>query len=187
MLVVPAHGQSPSDELVLLLEAMHSFQARYEQLGQDEAQSGELWLQRPNRFRITVNPPLSQTIVSDGQSMWIHDLDLEQVIISNLEDVDENIPLLLFAGDPGQFKDSYEVEKFATGTQVWFVLKAVEDNPAIVGVTIAFEEELPTRLTFQTAMKQTTVINFFETSDDETDVALYQYAVPDGIDIIDDR
>jgi outer membrane lipoprotein carrier protein len=34
---------------------------------------------RPNRFRFHYRKPFEQTIVADGQTLWLHDVDLNQV------------------------------------------------------------------------------------------------------------
>ena len=41
--------------------------------------SGTFEFQRPGRFRFVYGKPLAQTIVADGQTLWLHDLDLNQV------------------------------------------------------------------------------------------------------------
>ncbi|MEK9803247.1 MAG: outer-membrane lipoprotein carrier protein LolA, partial [Curvibacter sp.] len=41
--------------------------------------SGTFEFQRPGRFRFVYGKPLPQTIVADGQTLWLHDPDLNQV------------------------------------------------------------------------------------------------------------
>ncbi len=41
--------------------------------------SGSFEFQRPNRFRFNYKKPFEQTIVADGQTLWLHDVDLNQV------------------------------------------------------------------------------------------------------------
>lgn len=41
--------------------------------------SGSFEFQRPGRFRFVYGKPLAQTIVADGQTLWLHDIDLNQV------------------------------------------------------------------------------------------------------------
>lgn len=41
--------------------------------------AGSFEFQRPNRFRFTYRKPFPQTIVADGQTLWLHDPDLNQV------------------------------------------------------------------------------------------------------------
>ncbi len=40
---------------------------------------GSFEFQRPNRFRFIYRKPFPQTIVADGQTLWLHDPDLNQV------------------------------------------------------------------------------------------------------------
>ena len=46
--------------------------------------SGSFEFARPNRFRFAYAKPFEQLIVSDGQKVWIHDLDLNQVSVRRL-------------------------------------------------------------------------------------------------------
>lgn len=41
--------------------------------------SGTFEFQRPGRFRFVYQKPFEQTIVADGQSLWLYDTDLNQV------------------------------------------------------------------------------------------------------------
>lgn len=41
--------------------------------------SGTLEFQRPGRFRFVYRKPFEQVLVADGQMLWLHDVDLNQV------------------------------------------------------------------------------------------------------------
>jgi outer membrane lipoprotein carrier protein len=41
--------------------------------------SGTFAFDRPGRFRFDYTKPFEQTIVADGQTLWLHDVDLNQV------------------------------------------------------------------------------------------------------------
>ena len=41
--------------------------------------SGTVEVQRPGRFKFVYLKPFEQTIVADGKTLWLHDLDLNQV------------------------------------------------------------------------------------------------------------
>ena len=179
--------ESPAVQLVTRLENLNAFSARYEQTGDTDAQTGNIRLQKPDRFHVTADPPLSQTIVSDGVSLWVHDMDLEQVVISRLEDVRHNIPLLLIAGDPDQLAEQYSVERIHSEDLVYFVLTPVDPSPAIAGVALAFSAGVPVSLSFETAMGQRTLIRFFESSLGPIAPVNFHYTIPAGVDVIDDR
>ena len=49
------------------------------QAARTKTSSGTFEFQRPNRFRFEYRKPFEQTIVADGQTLWLHDKDLNQV------------------------------------------------------------------------------------------------------------
>jgi outer membrane lipoprotein carrier protein len=49
------------------------------QAARTRTSSGTFEFQRPGRFRFVYGKPLPQTIVADGQTLWLHDADLNQV------------------------------------------------------------------------------------------------------------
>lgn len=177
----------PVDHLIDLLDDIETLHGKFEQVGQGEPQHGVLWLAKPNQFRVESSPPLSQTIVSNGEDLWTHDRDLHQVIISELDTQAGEIPLLLFAGEAARLRESYIVEQFTDDQHQYFVLTPVAENRVFAGFTLAFLDSLPVRLSFETTMNETTVINFYDMTVDVEDHAIFRMAVPDHVDVIDDR
>ena len=178
---------TPADQLIQRLENLDTLYARYSQSGNEANQIGEFWLRKPNRFRIESAPPLSQTIVSDGTSLWTYDRDLEQVIVTNLEENARDIPILLFAGDPGQIRQTYEVETFSNEHLQFFVLTPTGETGVVNGVALAFRNDLPVRLSFENAMQEQTVIEFFDVTDQVGSSDPFKFDVPEFVDVIDDR
>jgi outer membrane lipoprotein carrier protein len=60
--------------------------------------SGSFEFTRPNRFRFAYAKPFEQLIVSDGQKVWIHDVDLNQVSVRKLNAALGATPAALLAG-----------------------------------------------------------------------------------------
>ena len=60
--------------------------------------SGSFEFARPNRFRFAYAKPFEQLIVSDGQRVWIHDVDLNQVSVRKLSAALGATPAALLAG-----------------------------------------------------------------------------------------
>lgn len=50
-----------------------------ETAARSKASSGTFEFLRPNRFRFHYAKPFEQTIVADGKTLWLHDVDLNQV------------------------------------------------------------------------------------------------------------
>lgn len=53
--------------------------AREGQAPRVKTSTGKFEFSRPNRFRFDYAKPFVQTIVADGQTLWLHDVDLNQV------------------------------------------------------------------------------------------------------------
>ncbi|MBN8486278.1 MAG: outer membrane lipoprotein chaperone LolA [Burkholderiales bacterium] len=60
--------------------------------------SGRFEFQRPNRFRFAYLKPYPQTLVGDGQKVWIHDPDLNQVTVRPWSQALGSTPAALLAG-----------------------------------------------------------------------------------------
>jgi len=59
--------------------------------------SGRFEFSRPNRFRFDYVKPFLQTIVADGQTLWLHDVDLNQVTARKQSAVLGSTPAALIA------------------------------------------------------------------------------------------
>lgn len=62
--------------------------------------SGSFEFQRPGRFRFVYGKPLPQTIVADGQTLWLHDPDLNQVTARPQASALGSTPAALIAAAP---------------------------------------------------------------------------------------
>jgi outer membrane lipoprotein carrier protein len=47
--------------------------------GKPKTQSGQFAFERPGKFRFDYEKPFAQTIVADGKTLWLYDVDLNQV------------------------------------------------------------------------------------------------------------
>jgi outer membrane lipoprotein carrier protein len=63
-----------------------------------KSSSGTFEFARPNRFRFAYVKPFQQLIVADGQKVWIHDADLNQVSVRKLTSAIGATPAALLAG-----------------------------------------------------------------------------------------
>jgi outer membrane lipoprotein carrier protein len=63
-----------------------------------KSSSGSFEFARPNRFRFAYAKPFEQVIVGDGQSVWLHDVDLQQVTVRSMDQALGATPAALLAG-----------------------------------------------------------------------------------------
>ena len=59
---------------------------------------GRFVFQRPGKFRWVYDKPVDQLIVGDGERVWIHDRDLNQVTVRKLSQALGSTPAALLAG-----------------------------------------------------------------------------------------
>ena len=62
--------------------------------------SGQFEFARPNRFRFNYTKPFEQTIVADGQTLWLYDADLNQVTARQQAATLGSTPAALIAAAP---------------------------------------------------------------------------------------
>lgn len=70
------------------------------QVARTRTSSGSFEFQRPGRFRFVYGKPLAQTIVADGQTLWLHDVDLNQVTARSQASALGSTPAALIAAAP---------------------------------------------------------------------------------------
>ncbi len=98
--------------------------AKEGQAAKTKTSTGTFEFLRPNRFKFLYKKPFEQSIVSDGQTLWLHDLDLNQVTARKLAQVLNGTPAAVIAAAAD-----------LKGLQADFALSPLPDkSPAASGV-----------------------------------------------------
>jgi outer membrane lipoprotein carrier protein len=74
--------------------------AREGQAARSKTSSGTFEFSRPNRFKFLYKKPFEQSIVADGQTLWLYDNDLNQVTARKQSAVLGSTPAALIAAAP---------------------------------------------------------------------------------------
>lgn len=74
--------------------------ARDGQAARSKTSTGTFEFSRPNRFRFDYRKPFEQTIVADGQTLWLYDADLRQVTTRKQAQALGSTPAALIASAP---------------------------------------------------------------------------------------
>lgn len=113
---LPALADS-AHELQQRLSRVNQFSAQFvqtvtDQTGQVIQQSqGQIWLQRPARFRWEITAPEEMLVVSDGQTLWLYTPLLQQVTATHLRDALENTPFLLMSRNEPADWQRYRIQQ----------------------------------------------------------------------------
>jgi outer membrane lipoprotein carrier protein len=103
--------------------------------------SGTFAFARPDRFRFDYLRPFEQTIVADGQTLWVHDVDLNQVTARNQAQVLGQTPAALIASsaDLAALRQAFALADGAPedGLQ-WVVATPKGRDAQLVAVRVGF-------------------------------------------------
>jgi outer membrane lipoprotein carrier protein len=148
--------------------------------------SGTLSLSRPDRFRWDYRQPYLQTIVADGERLWLYDSDLEQVTVRALEAGLGSTPAMLLSGS-GKVTDAFtSVALERQGEWTWARLRPRQEGSDFDAVALAFDSrgELAA-MELRDKLGQATVIEFGSVRRNPSlDPALFRFEPPPGADVI---
>jgi outer membrane lipoprotein carrier protein len=154
--------------------------------------SGRFEFQRPGKFRFDYRKPFVQTLVADGQTLWLHDLDLNQVTARQQSQVLGSTPaaLLTAAADLQALRNDFQFspEPDRDGLQ-W--VRATPQSPdgqirsVMVGLRAAASGPELAVLDVQDSLGQRSVLTFsgFELNP-VLPASTFVFKAPAGVDVI---
>lgn len=154
--------------------------------------SGSFEFQRPGKFRFDYRKPFVQTLVADGQTLWLHDVDLNQVTARKQSQVLGATPaaLLTAATDLEALKNdfSFKAEPDRDGLQ-W--VSASPKTPetqirtVMLGLRVTDKGPELAVMDVQDSLGQRSVLTFtaFELNP-ALPAQLFVFRAPPGVDVI---
>lgn len=158
------------------------------QAGRSKTSTGSFEFQRPSRFRFVYKKPFEQTLVADGQTLWMHDVDLNQVTARRQAQVLGSTPaaLIATAADLAALRQEFDLmaQPDQGGLQWVQALPRVKDGQ-LRHVRVGFRGAELATLEILDSFGQRSVMSF---SRMEINAALpdasFQFRVPAGADLI---
>lgn len=156
-------AQSANRALQQQLNTMHSLSANFTQRIYDQnskpldRSQGKLVIERPNRFLWQVVQPLAQTIVTNGDKLWIYDPDLKQVTVSKLGNRISQTPMLLLSSDKINLADDFTVSQQPDGS---YLLIPKQSDQSFESVQLWFNNNMIKRMVLKTDVGQVSRIDF---------------------------
>lgn len=173
------------DDLALLLAQRDCLAATFEQTLVDEqgtllqTSSGTVQAARPNKLRWEISAPDSQLIVSDGQTLWRYEADLQQLIVSSFDDQGAGVPAKLLSGDANALAQ-YDVVEIKGGYQ----LTARQQDNLFGVMRFSFDGSRLTQLQIIDNFAQQTSIQLSPVDLDCSDDQLYLFEAPANTDVL---
>lgn len=156
-----------------------------------EESDGELWLERPGRFRWHYAAPMERLLISDGAKIWLYDMDLDQATVRSAEGAIEQTPAgLLVSGE--EALDDYQLKLIEpkTGEQArdYAAVEMIPDERKsdFERIELGLRDNKLVRLTLDDRFGQKTIIDFTDiVLNPALEPAIFSFEVPDGVDVID--
>lgn len=187
----PAWAEDAAERLTERLDPLERYQANFEQQILDSSGEqmqnarGEMWLSRPGMLRWEVEAPYSQTVVSDGEDVYMYDPDLEQVTVQEMDDRVTHTPALLLSGSANDLTESYEVFYEQEGGEDVFTLVPISADTLFEELSMVFEGETLTELWMMDSTGQRTAITFSNiTLNGDIAPDIFDFEIPEGTDVI---
>jgi outer membrane lipoprotein carrier protein len=183
-------GGNPEDvqKLRNLLQPISSLSAQFKQQVSDangfELQQSEGLFQvaQPNNLRWIVQQPMPQQVISNGQTLWLYDPDLEQVIVQPFDASIESTPAILFSGDLDRLDSAYFIRQLSPGV---FQLTPEREGSLFSRLEITFADQLPISISLIDSLGQVTQITFSDAQlNPSLPATLFEFEIPVDIDVI---
>lgn len=180
------------DALKQFLDGTRSYRAEFSQSvlsksGRKPLQStGKLAFQKPGKFRWDVEKPYPQLMVGDGQKVWIHDPELEQVTVKKMDQALGATPAALLSGTSDMLRNFNLSEGGEADGLQWVEARPKSQEASFDRVRLGFAPngELKAMEMFDN-FGQTTFLRFHQPERNPAlPASLFRFTPPKGTDVI---
>jgi outer membrane lipoprotein carrier protein len=147
--------------------------------------TGNFEFARPNRFRFNYTKPFEQTIVADGQKVWIYDADLNQASSRKIGQALGATPAALLAG--GSLEKDFELSPLPAKDGLdWVQAKPKSKDSGFQALQVGFRGKTLAALEIVDSFGQRSLLQF---NDVATNVAVapkdFEFTPPKGADVVE--
>ena len=193
--IAPALAGPSADTLAAtrvdgFLGQLTSLSAEFQQVVTDahgrvlERAEGTMTLARPGRFRWDYRVP-EQLIVSDGVTVWLYDVELEQVTVRAAGEALAGTPAMLLAGE-GDLSNEFEITDAGQQDGLdWSRLTPRRPDGDFRELRLGFAGRELRRMTFFDRLGQTTELELLQVErNPRFDSSLFKFVPPPGVDVV---
>jgi outer membrane lipoprotein carrier protein len=150
--------------------------------------TGTFEFSRPSRFKFIYKKPFEQTIVADGQTLWLYDVDLNQVTARKQADVLGSTPaaLIASAADISALRADFTLAAAPDKDGLeWVLATPKAKDGQLQNVRIGFRAGQLASLDILDSFGQKSSMTFaaFQ-SNVSLDAASFQFKPPQGADVV---
>jgi outer membrane lipoprotein carrier protein len=148
--------------------------------------SGSFEFARPNRFRFAYTKPYEQVIVGDGERIWLHDVDLQQVTVRPMDQALGATPAALLAGTHLERDFELKAQPSVLGLEwVQAVPKTKNESIGFQSLRVGFRGKVLAAIELVDGFGQRSMLTF---TDLATNAALppdtFRFTPPAGVQVL---
>ena len=145
---------------------------------------GRFYLARPGRFRWDYEKPYQQQIVSDGDKVYIYDVDLQQVTVQQQSAALSNTPMALMQ-DKAALADTYTVQELDNRDGVYRLkLTSKKGDGDFNSIVVGVDKTGLRFLQLKDQFNQVTDIVFDALqTNPKLQSGLFEFTPPEGVDV----
>ncbi|MCG8091580.1 MAG: outer membrane lipoprotein chaperone LolA [Candidatus Thiodiazotropha endolucinida] len=186
-------AESGISQLETFLQDLKTLKADFRQTLQQPdydqvyASNGVFYLRRPGQLRWEYQTPSEQLIVADGDRVWLHDIELEQVSHRSQAAVLDGTPAQLLSGT-GPISQHFQINELGVESELtWVELIPKGKEAQFSSVRLALQESRLERMEMFDNFGQVTRFFFDDLQrNPPLDDALFEFEPPPLIDLIGD-
>jgi len=159
-----------------------------EAVARSKTSSGSFEFLRPNRFRFEYTKPFEQTIVADGETLWLFDVDLNQVTARKQQEVLGSTPAALIAAgtDLRTLGEVFELKAAAARDGMeWLEARPLARDGQLQMVRVGFRQGQLAVLDIEDSLGQRSVLTFTNWQGNaKLTPEQFRFQPPPGADVI---
>ena len=149
---------------------------------------GSFEFSRPGRFRWVYTEPYQQTIVSDGSSLYVYDLELNQVTVKKLKGAIPASPASILFGSNDLERDFQVTSDGEQDGVDWIAAKPRSQDSSFERIRIGFQGALPVRMELVDSFGHVTQLRFSGLQrNPRIDPSRFRFEPPKGADVLQEQ
>lgn len=183
-----------STALVNLLEPLVNGAGGFEQVTYDsngqavQRSSGKFALMSPGKFYWHTTDPYEQILVSDAQTIWLYDPDLEQVTVKSFADEQSQLPVRILSGEFDLLDKEFELSENSNEDGRVFLLEPKSGTGNVASINLKFVGRVLASMTVVDKTNTKTEFSFSDrTALSEEDKSSFAFEIPEGADVFHDQ
>ena len=151
--------------------------------------SGSFTAEQPRRLNWQVRSPSAQSLITDGDRIWLYDPDLAQVTVGVLDTETAEAPMLILSGQVGTLTSKYDISAEGGGSNWRFVMKlrsaAVTRGPSFEQLTLEVVDGDVRAMHIRDTLEQRTDVMLSAVEHPaQVDARLFHFVIPAGVEVV---